>query len=45
MAQAHLLKRIANVFGLSVEESEVLCDDGYYRISTIVHQKYDKIRD
>ena len=45
MAQAYFLNTITNVLGLSVKQCEVLSDDGYDTISTIMHWKYDDIRD
>ena len=43
MAQADFLNTINNVLGLSVNQREVLSDDRYDTISTIIHWKYDKI--
>ena len=43
--QEDLLNTITNVLGLSVKQCEVLSDDGYDTISTIMHWKYDDIRD
>ena len=45
MAQADLLNTITNVLGISVKQREVLSDDGYDTISTIIHWKYYKIRE
>ena len=43
--QADLLNKVANFLGLSIRKREVLSDDGYDTISTIIHWKYNKIRD
>ena len=43
MAQAYFLNTIANILGLSVKKREVLSNDGYATISTIIHWKYDEI--
>ena len=43
MVQADLLKKITNILSLSVNQREVLSDEGYDTISTIVHWKYDDI--
>ena len=45
MGQADLLNTITNVLGLSVKQREVLSNDGYDTISTIMHYNYDKIRE
>ena len=45
MSQAHLFNTITNVLGLSVKQREVLSDDGYETMSTIIHWKYDEIRE
>ena len=44
MAQADFFNTITNSLGLTVNQCEVLSDDGYYAISTIINWKYDKIR-
>ena len=41
MAQADLLNIIINVLGILVKQREVLSDDGYDTISTIIHWNYD----
>ena len=43
MVQADFLNTITNVLGLSVKQHEVISNDGYDIISTIIHCKYDKI--
>ena len=43
MAQAGLLNKITNILGLSVNQREVLSDDIYDIISTIIHWKYEDI--
>ena len=43
MVQADLLKTITNILSLSVNQREVLSDEGYDTISTIAHWKYDDI--
>ena len=43
MAQADFLNTITNVLGLSSDKHEVLSDDGYYTISTIIHWNYYEI--
>ena len=43
MSQAEFLNKITNVLGLSPKQREVLSDDGYDTISTIIHCNYDKI--
>ena len=45
MTQAYFLNTITNVLGLSVKKQKVLPDDGYDTIFTIIHWKYDKIRE
>ena len=45
MAQVDFLNKTTNALGLSVKQHEVLSDDGYDTISTIIHWKYDKIRE
>ena len=45
MAQADLLNTITNVLGLSVKKREVLSNDVYGTISTIIYWKYNKIRE
>ena len=45
MEQAYFLNTITNVLGLSVKKDEVLSDDGYDTISTIINWKYDNIRE
>ena len=45
ISQAYFLNKITNVLGLSVKQCEVLYNDGYYSIYTIIHWKYDKIRE
>ena len=42
---AYSLNIITNVLGLSVNQREVLSDDGYDTIFTIIHWKYDDIRE
>ena len=42
---AYSLNIITNVLGLSVNQREVLSDDGYDTIFTIIHWKYDTIRE
>ena len=43
MEKANILNTITNILGLSVNQHEVLSDDGYYTISTIIHLNYDDI--
>ena len=43
MAQAYFLNTITNVLGLLSKQREVLLDDGYDTISTIIHWKYDNM--
>ena len=43
--QAYFLNTITNVLGLSVNQREVLCDDRYDMVSTIINWKYEKMRD
>ena len=43
MAQTYFLNKITNVLGLSVKQREVIYDDKYYIISTMINWKYDKI--
>ena len=43
--KSDFLNTITNILGLSVKQRDVLYDDGYDMISTIIHWKYDKIRD
>ena len=45
MAQVDSLNTITNVLGLSIKQREVLSDDGYDTIFTIILMKYDKIRE
>ena len=45
MSQADLLNTITNVLGLSVKQHEVLYDDRYDTIYTIIHWKYEKIHE
>ena len=45
MSQADFLNTIINVLGLSVKQHEVLSDGRYEKISTIIHWKYDNIRE
>ena len=45
MAQVDSLNTITNVLGLSIKQREVLSDDGYDTIFTIILRKYDKIRE
>ena len=45
MAQENLINPITNVLGLSVKQREVLSNDGYDTISTIIHVKHGKIRE
>ena len=44
MARAYVLNKITNVLGLSVKKLEVLSDDVYEKISTIINWKYGDIR-
>ena len=39
MAQADFLNKITNVLDLSLNKCEVLYDDGYDKIFTIIHWK------
>ena len=43
MAHTYLLNTITNVLGLSVNQREVLSNNVYNTISTIIYWKYDKI--
>ena len=43
--QANFLNTITYVLGLSVKQREVLYDDGYDTISTIIHRNYENIRE
>ena len=45
MAQADFLNTIINALRVSVKKHEVLSDDEYDTISTIIHWKYDNIRE
>ena len=45
MSQADFLNTITNILGLSVKKDEVLSDDIYDTIYTIIHWKYDKIHE
>ena len=45
MSKADFLNTITDVLGLSFKHHEVLSDDGYDIIYTIIHWKYDKIRE
>ena len=45
MSQVDLLNTITRVLGLSIKQREVLSDDGCETISTIIHLKYDEIRE
>ena len=45
IAQADLINRINNVLGLLVKQHELLSDDGYDTIFTIIHWKYNTIRE
>ena len=42
MAQADFIKKIPNVLGLSAKQREVLSDDTYDTISTIIHMNYNE---
>ena len=43
MAQAYLLNKITNVLSLLIKQREMLSNDGYDTISTIIHWNYDEI--
>ena len=43
MAQVDLLTTITNVLGFSSKQLEVLYDDGYDTVSTIIYWKFEKI--
>ena len=45
MAQADFLNIVTNSLVLSIRQREVLSDDGYYMTSTIIHWKYNEIRE
>ena len=45
MAQADLINRINNVLELLVKPCDLLSDDGYDKIFTIIHWKYNNIRE
>ena len=45
MSQAYFLNTITNVLGISVKQREVLFNDGYDTISTIIYWKYENIRE
>ena len=45
MARADFLNTITNLFVISVKQREVLSNDGYDTISTIINCKCDKIRE
>ena len=45
MAKEDVLNKNANVLGISVKQCEVLSNDGYDTMSTIIHCKFDKIRE
>ena len=45
MEQAYLLNTTTNVLGLSVKQREVLSNNRYDMIYTIIHWKYDNIRE
>ena len=45
MTQADFFDTITNVLGLSVKQREMLSDDWYDTISTIIHWKYYNIRE
>ena len=45
MAQSDFLNTITNVLGLSVKKREVLSDDVYDTISTIIYWKYYNIHE
>ena len=45
MAQAYFHSTITNVLGIFVKQREVLYNDRYDTISTIIYWKYDKIHD
>ena len=44
MVQENFLHTITNMLGFSVKQREVISDDGYDTIYTIINWKYDKIR-
>ena len=43
IAPEDFLNTITNILGVSVKKSEVLSDDRYDMISTIIHLEYDNI--
>ena len=43
MVHAYLINTITKILGLSVKQREVLSNDGYVIIYTIIHWKYDEI--
>ena len=43
MSQADFLNTITNILGLTVKQGEMLSDDGYDTISTIIHCNYSDI--
>ena len=45
MVQENFLHTITNMLGFSVKQREVISDDGYDTIYTIINWKYDKIRE
>ena len=45
MAQVDLINKINNILGLSVKQRELLSNEGYDTIFTIIHWKYDTIRE
>ena len=45
MTQAYFLNTITNILGFSAKQPEVLSDDRYDTISTIIHWKYSEICD
>ena len=45
MTQAYFINTITNVLGLSVKQREVLSNDRYDTISTIIHQNFDETRE
>ena len=42
MAQAGFLNKINNILGLSLNQPDVLSNDEYYTISTIINWKYNE---
>ena len=45
MAKADLINTITNVLVLSVNQCEVLSNDGCYTISTVIYCKYEEIHE